>query len=884
MKKPKLVWISVSLMALFFLFLEFNTNSVPQSSQSTQNISPVPYNIVFVSRQIQHYTEAAGYTFGAMPGAGPNTRFQVAAPGKLQMYSTSGVLTTLIDGSNPTPASLNILDVQGVDVSYDGTQLVFAGLSNTVYHVTKNKYDTIQYWRIYKMAVNGTGLTQITFTDTVINNAQFNSPPTATYNNFSLYQDGDPIWLPDGRICFSSTRYPSNSEYAGFRTSELWVVNNDGTGMHRITTERNGADRPAVDPLTGQIVFSRWWFNGRYPHDAMDSVLYPGGGYEVDNGLTMESDSQSRGANFISFNSWVSAEVNPDGTGLRMFAGSQGKTSANFMAYGGGLTSSGSLVCNYFQVNKLTKNAGFGGINIHPRGVGNFTAIDGYANGNSPTNAPTGTNDSLVSFYSTNGFATDVSVMPNNMLLYSWAPDFNQQYGIYMIDTTGHNKVLVYNNPGTTQLRPKAVVARPVPPVIADKASFVASTYPPLQNGPYNPDGNFTFKDFNVFFNGAVDMNITSAPAIGEVNSIRFYLNQQRTRNGSQAQFDWPILLAEMNIPLGGKIVNPTAPADVPLFEQLRSSHPLGYTVPTTGDPQPSSTAHVAGMNYSRPGATFTCVGCHRGHTMIPFPTDTTDIEYTNLAPGASVTVSNTQNNNLIPYITDRKVMLDTALGAFWTTPRKDTAGQWTKLTFPVPVKVKAVIPYNIPKGGHNASTIQVGAYQVNLYADANATILLDSIVVNSPLSSSGDTVNFNYVVATTVEVKILKSTGDYGGFPKTGLAEVEVIATNDTANAGQLRSLELPAGITVDNNQFTANIYPNPANDRATLNINTGQGGNLNYTVYALNGSMVTQKQVNIDAGTNNELIDLSGEQAGIYIITVTLNGQQKVFKLIKM
>jgi hypothetical protein len=37
-----------------------------------------------------------------------------------------------------------------------------------------------------------------------------------------------------------------------FRTTNLFVMNKNGSSMHRITSEHNGADRPVVDPLTGK--------------------------------------------------------------------------------------------------------------------------------------------------------------------------------------------------------------------------------------------------------------------------------------------------------------------------------------------------------------------------------------------------------------------------------------------------------------------------------------------------------------------------------------------------------------------------------------------------------------------------------------------------------
>jgi hypothetical protein len=854
---------------------------------SQRSASKTPFDIAFVSRTILPDSVAPGYIFGNIPGTGPRDRFKTAGPGKLQIYTQGGVLKTLVDGSKPSPATFNITDIQSVDVSYDGTELVFSGLTDTVFPKNKNSNDTIYWWRLFKIGVNGQGLTQLTRTDSIINNAQFNIPSTATYNDFSLYNDVDPVWLPDGRVCFSSTRYPSNGDYAGFRTTELWVVNNDGSGLHRITTERNGADRPVVDPLTGQIVFSRWWFNNIYPHDAMNKIDTANGGYIVYNGLTADNDSQSFKPGLIQFNSWVSAAINPDGSGLHMFAGNQG-SAENFMVYGGSLTTSGNLISNFFPDKKLSSESGFGGINFHRRGVGNFTAIDGFANDSSPIDPPVGTQDSLMRYYSVNGFATDVSVMPNNQIVYSWAPNNKQDYGIYVIDSTGHNKILVYNNTGTTELRPKAVVARVVPPVIADQYTYVASLYPPLQKGPYNIDGNFTFKDFNVFANGPVDMDITSAPVIGSVNSIRFNLNQQRTRNGSSANYDWPIELAELTIPLSGKIVNSSAPADVPLFEQLRTSKALGYKVPTTGNPDPSSTAHVAGMNYSRPGATFACVGCHRGHTMIPFPADTTDIEYTNLAPGASIQVSSSLGSVYLQAITNRRVMLDTAQGYFWVTQNKDTANQWVKLVFPVPVKVKAVIPYNIPKGGPYASNIQVNSYQIKLYSDGNATKLVDSQTINSPLSSKGDTVSVNYVIARVIEVKIISSTGSAAGKPKTGLAEVEVIATGDTSNPGQLADvLRQPAEINQLNasEPISVSIYPNPTSSVAHLSLINQQNAVVNYTVYGLGGHMIINHQVSITSGSAaDEMIDFSAQPAGIYIVRVSCGTQQKSFKIVRM
>jgi hypothetical protein len=64
----------------------------------------------------------------------------------------------------------------------------------------------------------------------------------------------DPCYLPDGRICFVSSRYPGTAPDGRVRATNLYVVSSDGTGLHRITTERFGVDTPTVEPATGRIV------------------------------------------------------------------------------------------------------------------------------------------------------------------------------------------------------------------------------------------------------------------------------------------------------------------------------------------------------------------------------------------------------------------------------------------------------------------------------------------------------------------------------------------------------------------------------------------------------------------------------------------------------
>ena len=119
---------------------------------------------------------------------------------------------------------------------------------------------------------------------------------------------------------------------------------------------------------------------------------------------------------------------------------------------------------------------------------------------------------------------------------------------------------------------------------------------------------------------------------VGSAALIRFFIDQQRSSPGSFPNLDWPIRLGELVVAPDGSVREPNAPANVPLFEQIRSA---GGTVPLTGGPYPDGAAHVSGMNFGRPGSVARCVGCHSGHTMNPIPTNDEAAKWTNLAPGA---------------------------------------------------------------------------------------------------------------------------------------------------------------------------------------------------------------------------------------------------------
>ncbi len=732
------------------------------------NFGDTQYPIVFVSRQIPDRGSVYWDEPNGMVGVGTYSRFQVASPGQLIIREPNGQLRTLIDGSNPTAASLYLIDVNAPDVSYDGSRIVFAGFPEQAQSVNarlpaKNPGG----WRIYAINVDGTGLQQITTSDLDYNDLDMSQFGTI---QFRTYDDTDPVWLPDGRIVFSTTRWPSFAQYSGARTSNLYVVNENGSNLHRITSERNGADRPIIDPQTGKIVFARWWRNFRMATNDPTTILGSDDTYLQHDGLTAIGRNQVGFNGNLFANFWQIASINPDGTDLDRWGGSF-RNANQLHYYGGSFAPNGDLISNYFPMSNMTEAAGFGGLRRFYRGPNSYEPIIGVTDftldyvSQSPT-----------SFGIFKGnYAAEPAVMDNGWIIFSWAENIYQDYGLYMTKADGSGLKLIYDNPGTAELRAQLVCPRPLPPIIPDTVTQVPALLPPSAAGPYDVEGTFVFDDLNVYFNAPVDTDIVNAPAVGSADTIRFFIDHQRTNPGSFEYLDWPILLNTLPVNPDGSLIEPHSPANVPLFEQIRSSDNM---IPVTTHPKGriDGAAHVTGMNYGRPGTVATCVGCHAGHTMIPLPDNREDALWTNLAPGAQVSVSSTRDENRNRGVVDRWQMKG-RLQNYWSSAYGQTQNQWVKLTFQVPVSVRTVRLYN-PRQ-EDDSSIQVNRATITLFSDENGTVEVGRQTVGA-LSVYGTDVDFDDTVARVVMVEINDVTGLFFGKPAASLGEIEVIARGE--------------------------------------------------------------------------------------------------------
>ena len=383
-------------------------------------------------------------------------------------------------------------------------------------------------------------------------------------------------------------------------------------------------------------------------------------------------------------------------------------------------------------------------------------------------------------------YAAEPEVVPGtNLLVVSIAPDYRQDYGLYLLTRDGRSRQLLVDNPGTTELRARLVRPRALPPLLPDSPTLVgetASLLPPRAAGPYDIDGTFTFDALNVYFNAPVDTNIVSAPPIGSAGSIRFYADFIKDSPTTNSRYNWPSLLRELPVAPDGAVREPEAPANIPLFEQLRTPAAAGYRVPVTNPPNTSDfqsgAAHVAGMNFGRPGTTARCVGCHMGHTLIPVPATAEAARWTNLAPGATPTAS---SGSSVGRLIDRRARTEASF-EHW---RSQTAtGQWVQLTFPVAVTVRTVRLY----GASAVST--VGTATVQLYADPGATVGVAQ-AASGAVADGGTNVAFADVPARAVRVLFSQVSG-----AQASLAEIEVIAAGGT-NSAPCSMPGAPTGLT---------------------------------------------------------------------------------------
>lgn len=792
--------------------------------------------VVFVSRNLVHNGNVYYPQSGLLPGMGAFSHFAVVG-GRLLVRESNGNISTLVD-STINFNGTTLIDVSDPDVFWDASKILFAGIEHRD-----------SSWRIYEINADGSGFRKITFSNRNIDLSQFGS---IAYKFFK-YDDIDPCYLPDGRICFASTRYPSLSEM-GARTTNLYIINSNLTNLHRITTERNSAEEPTIDTKTGKIVYSRWWLN-------IDMPALTQNGLTRDSAIALSKDVA---------NIWQTAAVNPDGDVLEIFSGHP-ESRLNLSSYKPFVMTNGSLLSVFVPHTPMFYTSGSTGIKWNNKRISYPQHVVGVNAGNMQLyvqNPPsTGTMQPP--------YATDPVQLPDGKILFSYATQVeNQDYGLYTINLDGTGLQLFYDIPGKLELNAAVLLPRAIPPVKQDFVTDISDELPPLLDpGTYFKNGGFRFDCVNIYTNAGVDEPMTDAPPITKNARMDFFLNFQRKDSSG---LDTAIRFQSLPVEYAGGVHLDIAPADVPMFEQV---------LDTTGKVligSKNQVAHVTGMNFGRPGTGTKCVGCHAGHTSIQVPTTLSEGQFFNVSTSAHVTQSSFKYiNDSLQFpgkrVVDRKARND-SLRVNWIA--SGTTNEFVELQWDLPIDVRSIKLYNVKPNPLTNTNIQVNDCEIFLSYQNTEVYHVSS---TGALSINGTNIPISGLPKIDKAKIIVKSfTGLISGENRSALAEVETDARVSYYDVIGLKQIS-----SIADKYYLSQNYPNPFNPVTKIrfsisNSNSplegGMGGDhVKLKIYDVLGKeVVTLFNEHLKPGSYEKEWNASGFASGIYFYQLTISNEQ--------
>lgn len=639
-------------------------------------------------------------------GVGPAARTLVAG-GRLVVRERDGRFGPLLPEGR-------FFDVAHPSVSYDGRRIAFAAVTGR---------DSA--WRLWTCNSSGRDLVRLTFDERA-------ADPAAAYGAegaraFARWDDFAPCWLPDGRVVFASTRYPLASQ-SGVPATNLWVVNADGTGAKRITAERDGGEAPSVDPVTGRLLYARWFFNR---HRAADNAA----GVVAGLAGALPADTVSL---------WHAGSIEFDGDHLRL-AGGDPRTRAGQMGYQPIVLTDTTFVAVVAERGDLVRPTRLG-LWAYPKRFGPPRPLAGLG--------------------SAVGWSACAPVaLPDGRILFSMDDSGTGDFELFVIGADGRGLMQVTQEIHTLEMDAAVLAPRPPPP---------PPLYGPGWPGEADPLPHVTleairadertarFDCLNVFANAPVDAPFPSALGIRGDVRIRFFAALPRPLVPGG---DSLVLVHEAPVSPQGAVHVDAVPADLPMFEQLVDG--AGRVLRSARGP-----AHVPGYNYTRPGAGTKCVGCHAGHSALPVPATAGAAEWTNVAPGARVTASSElRGAAAASAVVDRRTRGE-PLEVAWLAD--GDAGEWLRLDFPVRVEARAAVLHGVRGRTKEGGPLVVRRSELVLLAGGEE---VRRIAIDRALSPEGTRVDLGGARIDGLVFRPLAVEGKFRGRPLAALAEIETLA-----------------------------------------------------------------------------------------------------------
>jgi len=204
--------------------------------ESLRDSPAVKHPIVFVARRqypSDHHNTATMFQTGEI-----NTG-KFSGPGAIKMADfQSGKITTLLE----VPKGV----ARDLEVSYDAKKLLFS-----------MRLDRKDDYHIYEMNADGTDLKQLTYGSGI--------------------SDIDPVYLPNGKIMFSSTREPKFCMCNRHIMGNLFTMEADGANIQQVGHSTLHEGHASVMP-DGRVIYDRWEYVDRNFGDAQGSwIVNPDG-------------------------------------------------------------------------------------------------------------------------------------------------------------------------------------------------------------------------------------------------------------------------------------------------------------------------------------------------------------------------------------------------------------------------------------------------------------------------------------------------------------------------------------------------------------------------------------------------------------------------------
>ena len=378
------------------------------------------------------------------------------------------------------------------------------------------------WWHVWIMNLDGTGLRQLTH---------------------GPYHHVGPAFLPDGRIVCASSRIGTRDEYHGYPCTALYVMNPDGSDLHPIATNIGRDNEPALLP-DGRIVFSRL------------EVFYSRNKTE----LTLHA-------------------VCPDGTRDVVLYGPERRKFWRELDHGAKDPADLQESPLTHRVLRMTQPQPMPDGRIVVSTQGGLTLV-----------GPRRDTEQLISpDYKTRAYTTPVPLSDGTLLCATTlkTPDRKKvDLGLYRLDPRTGKLDLIYNDPATADYEPRPIIARRLPPVLAEAGNRDA------YGGRFLCASVFNSQDTDVARRGRLVRLIEGVPVVA----------RHETHTGSQPV--WKNHGGTLARVLG---TVPLAP-DGSFYVELPADRLVHLQVL-------DSDRHVVGNQltwiYARPGETKSCAGCH---------------------------------------------------------------------------------------------------------------------------------------------------------------------------------------------------------------------------------------------------------------------------------